>query len=234
MTGEGRVFLEGVVLAIVRAFFFRGATEGAKLTERLYEGMFLLDSNEASKGWTDLEGHITGLLEKNEARLEHSERWPDQRLATEIKGVKKGTYFLTYFNAPTQSIAGLRRDIELSDKILRFLVVQEDFLDEEMKRRKDQARRRAEQPASPPPAPAPVAEASAGSPAAATPEGESSNAEAPAATSDAPSAETKEAAEPSEAVSEEATEATPVAEAAPAAEATPAGDEDAAAEKPAE
>ena len=130
--------------------------EGAKLTERLYEGMFLLDSNEAAKGWSDLESHVTGMVEKHSGKLQHSERWPDQRLATEIKGVKKGTYFLTYFTAPTDQIAGLRRDVELSDRILRFLVIQEDFLEEEMQRRKDQAKRRAEQPA-PAPTPPPAA-----------------------------------------------------------------------------
>jgi small subunit ribosomal protein S6 len=111
--------------------------------------MFLIDANEASKGWSDLESHIMGLLGKNHARLEYSERWPDQRLGTEINGVKKGTYFLTYFRAPTDRIAHLRRDVELSDRILRFLVIQEDFLDEEMSRRRDHSRRRAEQPAAP-------------------------------------------------------------------------------------
>lgn len=124
-------------------------------TERLYEGMFLLDANEASKGWSDLESHITGLLGKNHARLEYSERWPDQRLATEVDGVKKGTYFLTYFRAPTDRIASLRRDVELSDRILRFLVVQEDFLDEEMARRREQSKRRSEQPAAAREAPRP-------------------------------------------------------------------------------
>ena len=187
------------------------------MTERLYEGMFLLDANEAAKGWADLEGHITGLLEKHEARLEHSERWPDQRLATEIKGVKKGTYFLTYFNAPTQSIAGLRRDIELSDKILRFLVVQEEFLEEEMQRRKDQARRRAEQPATPPPAKEAAPEASTDS--AAT---EASATETPATDAPAEAAPSEEAA-------------TPAAEAvAETAEVAADAGEDAAAEKPAE
>jgi small subunit ribosomal protein S6 len=117
------------------------------LTERLYEGLFLLDSNEAAKGWSELEGHITGLLDKHEARVEHAERWPDQRLATEVQGVKKGTYFLTFFRAPAEGIVGLRRDVELSDRILRFLVTRETFTEDEMIRRREQARRRAEHPA---------------------------------------------------------------------------------------
>lgn len=165
------------------------------MTERLYEGMFLLDSNEAAKGWSDLESHVTGMVEKHSGKLQHSERWPDQRLATEIKGVKKGTYFLTYFTAPTDQIAGLRRDVELSDRILRFLVIQEDFLEEEMQRRKDQARRRAEQPA-PAPTPPPAAK-------------EAPAEEAPAA--EAPAAEAAPAEE-APAAAEETTEASAEAE----------------------
>ena len=129
--------------------------------ERLYEGMFLLDSNQAAQDWSDLEAHVRGILERHSAKIEHAERWPDQRLATEIKGVKKGTYYLTYFYAPTEAIAAIRRDVELTDRILRCLVVQEDFLAEEMKRRQEQARRRSAQPTPAAPArtgPSPEAE----------------------------------------------------------------------------
>ena len=30
----------------------------------------------------------------------YSERWPDRKLAYEVKGCRKGTYFLPYFTAP--------------------------------------------------------------------------------------------------------------------------------------
>ena len=157
------------------------------MTERLYEGLFLLDSNEAAKGWSDLESHITGLLEKHSARVEYSERWPDQRLATEIKGVKKGTYFLTYFNAPTHSIAEMRRDFELSDRILRFLPIREEYTEEEMNRRRDNARRKPEPPPAPaaPPAEAKSEEAPAASAEPEAPAKPESDAEPAAAAADA-------------------------------------------------
>ncbi len=112
------------------------------MVERLYEGMFLLDANETAKDWSELESHVKTLLSKNQARLEYGERWPDQKLAYEIKGVRKGTYYLTYFRAATERIADLRRDVELSEHILRLLVVQEEFLEEEMERRREAAARR--------------------------------------------------------------------------------------------
>jgi len=198
-----------------------GAPEGAELTERLYEGLFLLDSNEAAKGWSDLESHMTGLLEKHSARLQYSERWPDQRLATEIKGVRKGTYFLTYFTAPTTSIAGLRADIQLSDRILRFLAIQEDYLEEEMNRRREQASRK---PEPPPPAPEPAA----------APTAETATEEAPAAEAAAEDAAPEEAAAP-EAAEAPATEAS-ASDAAEPADAEMAAPEEAAdaEEKPAD
>jgi small subunit ribosomal protein S6 len=75
----------------------RARIQDAKETDtlRLYEGMFLIDSNLAAKDWTELETHIQEILKRNRAELLYSERWPDRRLAYDIKGCKKGTYYLT-------------------------------------------------------------------------------------------------------------------------------------------
>lgn len=105
--------------------------------QRLYEGMFLIDSNLAVKDWTGLETHILDILKKHHAEVLYSERWPDRRLAYDIKGVKKGTYYLTYFNAPAQAIKDIERDVQLSERILRLLIIQEDGLDREMERRRN-------------------------------------------------------------------------------------------------
>ena len=58
---------------------------------KLYEGMFLMDSNLAQKDWSSLETHILDILKKNRADVVYSEKWPDRRLAYDIKGAKKGT-----------------------------------------------------------------------------------------------------------------------------------------------
>ena len=104
---------------------------------RLYEGMFLLDANETAKRWSELESHIGTLLNRNEGQIQYAERWPTQKLAYDVKGVRKGTYYLTYFTAPPDKIADLRRDAELSEHILRLLVIQEDWLEQEMTRRRE-------------------------------------------------------------------------------------------------
>ena len=132
------------------------------LTERLYEGLFLIDAAIASQDWAELEGLMTGIVNNHGGTIEYSEKWPEQRLAYEINGTKRGVYFLVYFRADTQSIVGMRNDAQLSEKIMRSLFIQEEFLGEEMQRRKEVAERRAAQPDSKPtPAAEPAPEASA-------------------------------------------------------------------------
>lgn len=105
------------------------------MSQKLYEGMFLFDSNLASRDWPGLERHVQEILQKHAAELVHSERWPDRKLAYEIKGCRKGTYFLTYFKAGPQAIAAIERDCNLSDRILRVLVLYDKELVNDCDRR---------------------------------------------------------------------------------------------------
>ena len=129
------------------------------MTERLYEGLFLVDASVASQNWAELEALMTGIVTNHGGSIEYSEKWPEQRLAYEINGTKRGVYFLVYFRADTQSIVGMRNDAQLNEKIMRCLFVQETFLEDEMKRRKEVAERRMAEPE--PASEAPVAEAPA-------------------------------------------------------------------------
>ena len=158
------------------------------MTERLYEGLFLVDASVASQNWAELEALMTGIVTNHGGS---SEKWPEQRLAYEINGTKRGVYFLVYFRADTQSIVSMRNDAQLSEKIMRCLFVQETFLEEEMKRRQEVAERRAAEP-EPAAAEAPAAEAPAAEEAAA----EEPAAEAPAEDVAADSGEPEAAEEP--------------------------------------
>lgn len=130
------------------------------MTERLYEGLFLVDASVASQNWAELEALMTGIVTNHGGSIEYSEKWPEQRLAYEINGTKRGVYFLVYFRSNTQSITAMRNDAQLSEKIMRCLFVQESFLEDEMKRRQEVAERRSAQPeASAEPEAAPAKEA---------------------------------------------------------------------------
>lgn len=166
------------------------------MTERLYEAMFLFDANESAKDWSALETLVGALLSKYNARVEYSERWPDQRLATEIKGAKKGTYYLVYFHGDPQSIAEMRRDAELSEKILRLLIIREDWLEQCMNERREAAQRRADQEKAAP-APAAATESAEGEAGAAA-EAAPAAAETATAVAEAPESKPEDAAESKE------------------------------------
>jgi ribosomal protein S6 len=97
--------------------------------------MFLFDSNLATKDWPGLERHVQDLLQRNSAELVYAERWPDRKLCYEIRGCKKGTYYLVYFKASPQAITGLKRDSELSERVLRLLVLYDEELANDCQKR---------------------------------------------------------------------------------------------------
>ncbi len=100
---------------------------------RAYEGMFLFDPAAAAE-WSNVEAEVKRLISRAEGQLIACKRWDERKLAYEIRGRKRGCYVLTYFRAPCDRIAGLERDVQLSEHILRCLVLRVDHMnDEEMK-----------------------------------------------------------------------------------------------------
>ncbi len=91
----------------------------------IYEGMFVLDDKRANENWDGVTKEVRGLLEKHGARLYNLERWDERRLAYRIKGRSRGVYVLTGFLAPGTAIGPIERDCQLSDTILRVLILRD-------------------------------------------------------------------------------------------------------------
>jgi ribosomal protein S6 len=89
----------------------------------IYEGMFLLDSARAAKDWEGTEALVTGVLTRYGAKILIKDRWDERKLAYPVKKQRRGTYFLAYFDAPTKSVAEIRRDLLLTDGVVRFLML---------------------------------------------------------------------------------------------------------------
>jgi ribosomal protein S6 len=85
--------------------------------------MCLLDNREVRKGWQPLKDSVTGLFTKHGAQILSARRWDERRLAYPIDGQQRATYLLAYLKADTQSITGIRRDLQFSDIVLRSLVL---------------------------------------------------------------------------------------------------------------
>lgn len=97
---------------------------------RMYEGLFLLDNAHASMEWDNVVKHIHDILQKNGAEILKTEKWGEKKLAYKIKGHKRGTYLLIHFNAKSGAITAIKRDFQLSDYIIRSLIVKDDKIEE--------------------------------------------------------------------------------------------------------
>lgn len=97
---------------------------------RMYEGLFLIDNTHASMEWDNVVRHIHDILQKNGAEILKTEKWGEKKLAYKIKGHKRGTYLLIHFNAKSGAIAAIKRDFQLSDYVIRSLIVKDDKIEE--------------------------------------------------------------------------------------------------------
>jgi len=90
---------------------------------KLYEGMFLIDSSQAGADWDGIMAVIRTILEKAGAEIDSIRKWDDRRLAYEIKGKSRGTYILSYFRVDGEMIQDIEKSVRLSEKIMRVLIL---------------------------------------------------------------------------------------------------------------
>jgi small subunit ribosomal protein S6 len=98
--------------------------------KKLYEGMFLIDSAEAARDWDGIIDFITKILTRAEAEIVSVRKWDERPLAYPIRRCTRGTYILAYFRAGGQKIHEIERDVQLSERIMRVLILKADHLTE--------------------------------------------------------------------------------------------------------
>jgi small subunit ribosomal protein S6 len=113
---------------------------------RLYEGLFLMSQNVGDlKAALD---HVQEILNRAEAETLVLRRWDDRKLAYPIQGQKRGTYILAYFNARSTQLANIERDCNLSENILRAMMVKAEHVGEaELELERQAAQERSVEPA---------------------------------------------------------------------------------------
>lgn len=98
-----------------------------------YEAMILLGQS-AAVDLAGSVGFIKDTLARYKAEIISMKKWADRPLAYPIKKQKRGLYILAYFAAPTNQLGEIERAFNLSDQVLRHLIVKADHLSvEEMK-----------------------------------------------------------------------------------------------------
>ena len=92
-----------------------------------YEAMFLFDSTFASD-FAKVEQEVGRLMERAGAEIVVCRKWDERKLAYDIKGHKRGCYVLTFFRADPGRITGIERDAQLSEPVLRVLILRADHM----------------------------------------------------------------------------------------------------------
>jgi len=93
------------------------------LPENLYEAMFVVDAAKGGSAFPEIIRHIAGLLTRNGASVRRIEKWEERKLAYPIRSAKRGIYILVYFTADGSAISEIRRAAELSEQLLRVLIL---------------------------------------------------------------------------------------------------------------
>jgi small subunit ribosomal protein S6 len=93
------------------------------LAVNLYEAMFVVDAAKGGPEFAGIIRHIASILGRVGAEPVRIEKWDERRLSYRIGRAKRGIYVLVYFRAEGAAIAEIRHDVQLSEDLLRVLVL---------------------------------------------------------------------------------------------------------------
>ena len=92
----------------------------------VYEGMFILDPGKYSRDPGGLAQQINDLIAQFGGTVLAARLWDERKLAYPIKGHKKGVYWLTYFHMPAGNLTAFERQCEITEEVIRKLVLKID------------------------------------------------------------------------------------------------------------
>ena len=92
------------------------------VSKKLYEAMFLVDSAQAAD-WDATIATLKDVLKRADAEIVSIRKWDDRRLAYEIGRKNRGMYILCYFRADGEKVQEIERAVQLSERIMRVLIL---------------------------------------------------------------------------------------------------------------
>jgi small subunit ribosomal protein S6 len=93
--------------------------------------MFLVDSAEATSDWKGITKLIKTILKRAKAEIISVRKWDDRTLAYPVQGKSRGAYILCYFRAPAGKIADIEREVRLSERVMRVLILNAENMAQE-------------------------------------------------------------------------------------------------------
>lgn len=92
----------------------------------VYEGMFILDPTKYARDPGGCAQQINDLIGQHGGTVLAARLWDERKLAYPINGHKKGVYWLVYFRMPGGNLVALERQCEITDDIIRKLILRVD------------------------------------------------------------------------------------------------------------
>lgn len=103
----------------------------ATVTKKQYEGMFLVDTALAAADWNGTIKSIETVLKRSDADIISIRKWDERRLAYDIQKKSRGTYILTYFKCDGPKIRDIEKAVQLSEQIMRVMILNADHMTQE-------------------------------------------------------------------------------------------------------
>ncbi len=91
-----------------------------------YECMFIFSPNSYARNPAGAAATVESLVTDNGGTILASRLWNEQKMAYPIRGHRKGAYWLCYFQLESTEIPKFNRAVQLTDQILRHLVIKVD------------------------------------------------------------------------------------------------------------
>ncbi len=92
----------------------------------VYEGLFIFDSDQFARTPDEVSDQVTALVKQAGGEVILSRLWDERKLAYPIKGHRRGTYWLSYFQIDPLKVKDLTRQFQLSGSVIRFLFLKVD------------------------------------------------------------------------------------------------------------
>lgn len=96
------------------------------MTVNTYECLLIFDSGRYSRDPSGVSGQFDRFVKEAGGEMLVSRIWEERKLAYPIRGQRKGTYWLNYFKIESDKIPALERECQLSESILRALILKVD------------------------------------------------------------------------------------------------------------
>jgi len=94
--------------------------------------MFLIDSALAAADWDGTVAFVENILKRAEAEVVVIRKWSERKLAYDIDHKPRGTYILAYFKVDPRRVSGIEKDVQLSEKVMRVLILTTEDRPQEM------------------------------------------------------------------------------------------------------